>query len=1141
MKKTQFTELFANIRATLVSFLSIVLFVALGVGLYSGLCWSAKGIYDASDNAYKAGNFHDVEVTFPYGITADDIAAVKSLDGVSDCDPGYISYQRFDLGKGNKNAAVRSVSSSVDVLTVNEGSLPSGPGQIAVDSLSARANDIHIGDVISFTHDAEKTSTGAKDSDGMKYLTCDSYTVTALVTSPAYLSQDSSSYGSTTTGGAVNSLMFIDESNFDFNELGGYYNTLLVTSDELADLSVYSEQYKTKAAELVQRISDESSARAQERFDGFIAAKQAQVDEARARLKAAGVKASDGKKKIVAAQKTIDEKTRNVEDAQLELDVTLKLLNSQEKMTKKQLAQVESQIETFDQRYKEARANVDERVSKVDDLVAEKKGVHAYSKEVSNAYSELASTHADIEKRYAAGQISSPERTAENSVACKTFASSIAASEKNLKKNSPTVYKRCGDSVGNITKAAKALQYVDSENLSSVIMASSNMVAQAKTLETAYDSMMKEAKDAAKSATTQMNTFKTSLENVKKSYKRQSDQLKAKIAAGRQKVDAGQAQVDDGKKKLAAAQKKVNDKTQVLLDAQAQLEDGKRQLDEAQSKIDNTTAMSWILMPANYNGGVVTTKSITDMLRNLRGSMASLFVIVGLLVCYSAISRIVHEQITQLGTKKALGFTNGEVTLFYLAYSATAVVLGALIGIGVAMLVVEPILLPSLNQTVLPTPAPAFGFSDFATISVIELVLILLSTYIACRGVLRRSAIELLQGEKPPQNKQRFYEKWNIWNRLPLLTQTIVNNCINDRRRIVSTLIGVAGCTALIVSAVALKDNISTSFSIQENEICTYDIAVTASSASDDEKSGYTVEDLLDDKGLVHAKVMRSSLALTCPDNEQLVASLYVPQNEEEFSQVFHLRSLGAGDGAGVLDGVWVSYAYANAFKAKVGDKLNLKNSLGQQFEIPIAGFFAYHSFGMPVVMSAGAYEHYMGVEPTYSRYLVDTAGQSKNDLAAELKQTTDYVSWSNEAAQIRHLSSLFQRLSNTMVAIYTALSALMAVIVLLNLNIMFINEKKRELIVLMINGYSVRDAKKYISRDAIVITVIGIVLGCLLGIVMGFFTVSSAETSMMAVMKFASWKACLAGAVLAGVFSAAMTAVALRLIPRFKLTDINK
>ena len=117
----------------------------------------------------------------------------------------------------------------------------------------------------------------------------------------------------------------------------------------------------------------------------------------------------------------------------------------------------------------------------------------------------------------------------------------------------------------------------------------------------------------------------------------------------------------------------------------------------------------------------------------------------------------------------------------------------------------------------------------------------------------------------------------------------------------------------------------------------------------------------------------------------------------------------------------------------------------------------------------------------------------------------------------------------------------LLAVIVLLNLNIMFINEKKRELIVLMINGYSTKDAKRYIYRDSIVMTNIGILLGCLLGIVMDYMTVCSAEGPTMAVMKFASWKACLAGDVLAALFAAAMTAIALRYIPRFQLTDINK
>lgn len=1137
MKKTQFIELFSNIKATLVSFLSIVLFVALGVGLYSGLCWSAKALQGQTNNALKDANMHDVEVNFPYGITPDDIDAVSSLDGVSGVEAGYVSYQGVDMSEGVKNAIVRSVTSGIDCVTVDEGTLPASVGEAAIDSMFAYDYNVHIGDTLSLVHDAQSTAS----ESGMRYLKTDKVTVTALVTSPAYLSKNRASYGTNSSGDSIECVMFVPEEAFDFSELGGYYNTLLVASDALDGLSVYSDEYKAKATQLVERIQSEGSVRAQTRFNDFIGAKQKQVDKARARLQKFQAKAENGVERVMNAQKKIDAKTREVEDAQLELNVTSKLLDSQEQMTRSQLDQIETQITKFEGAYATARAVVDDRVAQVKNLKKERKGVDAYVASLNKSFNTLDSSYKDITSRFESNEISQEERDNLVVRACDVFSADVKAASKRFKKTSPTIYKRSKAAVDAIDVASEKIVTVQAEEMSTALQLADGIIGQAEAISQSGSFLENEATSAASDATTQMNSFKDALADVRSSYDKQKAHLDSVISDSRTRILNGRSQVADGTARLVEAQKKVDSKTDDLLAAQTKLDDGKKQLEEAQSQIDDTVTMGWICMPAHYNGGVIFSNGITDVLKNLRASMASLFVIVGLLVCYSAVSRIVHEQVRQLGTKKALGFTNSEVTLFYLSYSAAAVILGAVCGIAIAMLVVEPILIPSINQTVLGGMPPVFAIGDFAVVSAIELVLILLSTYIACRGVLKRSAIELLQGEKPPQNKKRFYEKWNIWSRLPLLTQTVVNNCVNDRRRIISTLVGVAGCTALIVSAVTLKDNVGESFIVQENDICTYNAFVYTNNGDDASQDDYLVADLLQDKGLVNSQVMRSTLSLACPDGDQRVASLYVPQDQASFAQLFRLHSLNSGKGTGALDGVWVTSAYANSFHAKEGDTVKLKNSLGQQFEVPIVGFFEYYSSGIPMVMSAGAYEHFMGVEPEYSGYIVDTGDETLAEFTDELWQASDFRSVSDEARYTRYLSSIFEQLSNTVVAIYIGLSALMAVIVLLNLNTMFINEKKRELIVLMINGYSVRDAKRYIYRDSIVMAVVGILLGCLLGIAMGYITVCSAEGPTMAVMKFASWKACLMGGVLAAVFTAAMTAIALKRIPRFQLTDINK
>ena len=180
---------------------------------------------------------------------------------------------------------------------------------------------------------------------------------------------------------------------------------------------------------------------------------------------------------------------------------------------------------------------------------------------------------------------------------------------------------------------------------------------------------------------------------------------------------------------------------------------------------------------------------------------------------YSAVGRIVNEQVTQIGTKKALGLRSREITLSFLAYSGMAVIVGALVGVVAGVIVVEGIISQALSSQFLFAGYPPYiGIPLAIAITAIELVLVLIATWIACRSILKKHAVELLRGKQPPKSVTRFYEKWKIWDKLPLLTQTMVNNCVNDKRRMFSTIVGVAGCAALIVTAITLNDDVLASY-----------------------------------------------------------------------------------------------------------------------------------------------------------------------------------------------------------------------------------------------------------------------------------------------------------------------------------------
>ena len=545
-------------------------------------------------------------------------------------------------------------------------------------------------------------------------------------------------------------------------------------------------------------------------------------------------------------------------------------------------------------------------------------------------------------------------------------------------------------------------------------------------------------------------------------------------------------------------------------------------------------------LPLSENdAGTTSVTTFSDVTNNLSISMAALFIIVGLLVSYFAVSRLVHEQVIQIGTKKALGFRKGEITLSFLLYSGIAVLAGAIIGAIVGYLLVEGIIGGVLaSMFAFGTYPPYFGWTLFIIMTVLELGLILGATYFACRNVLKQHAVELLRGEKPPTGKARFYERWNVWDKLPLFIQTIVNNCINDKRRMLSTIVGVAGSTALIVTAITLNNDVLKSYDAHYED--TYGFNAIAYIDNTVEDAADSVESTLRAEGADASRVLMKHCILDLPNGNGSTVRIVVPLDESTFDQLYHVNPTMGASFDPSSDGAWISQAYAEHTGAKVGDALSIGGDDGAKHEVPIVGIYEFWLTYHEVVMGVDYYQKEFG-EASSNALLVQTGDADFDSLKATLSNVAGFDSFVDDAKEQHRNFETFSRVSSAVVAIYLALAALMAIVVLLNLNVMFIEEKKRELIVLMINGFSVKQAKNYISYDSIVLTILGILIGIILGCTMGSITVAAVEPSTSVFMKSPDAWAIIIGIAGSAILALIMGVIALRRIPKFSLTDINK
>ena len=1121
MKHTQLTELLQNIKATFVSFFSIVMFVALGVGIFTGISWTAPALENSVDELYQTNNLHNVQIQYPYGVTDEDIKKISAVEGVTKVEPGWFSYQTYHSSSGDQTVKVQTLPGTINELIVVDGELPAKVGEIAMKSSSAKDMELSIGDTIRFAND------GSNDSE-MKYLEESSFTITALVESPEYAARSTQTFGmSTAPNSAINLIAWVPGDTFKKSAFQDGYPCVNVSCESLKGINTFTDEYAQASAPIVKAISALGDELGPARYDDLHAKVQDKVDEGAKQLEEARQKVSDGQAQIEQGEKTLEEKRAQLESGEQQLAQGLPLLQ-----------QKQAEFESGKKQYKSKTAELSEAQSQYDNAMAaieQAKGslstlkgtVSAEEAAQAQAKADYESTKKDLDKQLKAKKITQKEYD-------KKLAAAAAARDKAVEDSNARIDAACKSTSADYKKATGedmpiALTH---KNVDAAIAAADKALANVDNVKVTFKGKTVKLGDAKN----ELSKGWSEAEAAKKKLDAAESELSnrwSQYYAGLNAAEAGKAELSEGEKKLEDAKAELEE-------GKKKVADGEKQLAEGQAQLEEMRKYDWTVLARSQNGGVIEATTFCDVTSSLSFSMAALFIIVGLLVSYSAVSRIVHEQITQIGTKKALGLRGREITTSFLAYSGLAVIVGAIIGGIVGDYVVEGIIGGVLGERFITGKYdPYFGVQLFVVVTALELVLVLGATWLACRSILKEHAVELLKGEKPPASKTRFYEKWGIWEKLPLFTQTIVNNCINDKRRVFSTIVGVAGCTALIITAITLNNDVLKSYDRHYENVFDFNGIVYVKSPVDE--SIKNVESKLVDEVDSYAKLVRKSMRAELPNGNSAAFAVLVPDDAESFDRIYHVNSIKGEPLDLSTDGVWVTQAYVNHNPANIGDTITVDAGDGSKHQLEIRGVFEYWLTDYEIVMGKDFYQAEFDTKYEPNVIYVNTGERDIADVMWSLKDVDGFYSLEYDKINQAKNFTDFSSVSRTVVLIYLVLAILMAVVVLLNLNVMFIDEKKRELIVLMINGFSVRDAKRYIYNDTIVLTAIGIIIGVVVGCSMGSLTVGSMEPMTATFVKGVDGIAVLAGVLGSAALAFIMCAIALRRISKFNLTDINR
>lgn len=565
--------------------------------------------------------------------------------------------------------------------------------------------------------------------------------------------------------------------------------------------------------------------------------------------------------------------------------------------------------------------------------------------------------------------------------------------------------------------------------------------------------------------------------------------------------------------------------------ARKSLDDAKVEFADAKEKVGDIKLKDWIISVRNDIGDIRGVKNIVDGIYGLSYSMSIIFLLVAVVVCHAAISRMIDEQRTLIGAQKALGFTSKEILNHYMLYNVLCAFLGILLGWVAGVVIVENLVNYIFKPDFLLGKIPlAFAWKEAFLTAAICLTVFLTATYVACARLVKMPATELLRGEVPVRGKGFFFEKWGSYKRLSLYSRTMIKNVLSDPGRMMTTIMGVVGCIALLVICFSLKIAIENSSVVQFDKYFMYENRLIIDT-SVGEKEDF--EQVLEENNISYTVIQDKLKKFRTDGSSWETAHIVAASDSDELKEFMNIWNVDTKSTASLPeDGIFVSRKCAEKNDLSAGSVVEFMDTEGNPREFKIVGviehYLPYHLF----VTSDSYYENAMGEAADECVFLLKG---NINGLYENVRELDGFLSLKDNSEFKRSADAV-----NLVILICLALSAVMALLVLLNQIVMHINRKARELAVMRINGYTLRETRAYVYKDNIILTISGLILGSGFGIVLSYIVVRIIETGANRYVRTPNIPACLYACAVGALFALIVNLIALRKIKHLNLTNVS-
>ena len=615
--------------------------------------------------------------------------------------------------------------------------------------------------------------------------------------------------------------------------------------------------------------------------------------------------------------------------------------------------------------------------------------------------------------------------------------------------------------------------------------------------------MLKQSKQTIKAGIEQINNgittgkqeienAKTQLQNAKNELTKKEKQYEATKTANYSSLENAKIEIEKSKTELEKGEKELEEKQEEFKD---KIADAESKLIDSREKIANIENPTWYVLDRYSNTGYNSFIQDTESIENISKVFPIVFFMVALLISLTSMTRMVEEQRTQIGTLKALGYNKLQIASKYVIYAGLACVIGGVLGMSVGFVLLPQIIWTMYQMMYQMTDNIHISFNIIIGGMGLLLICVCIigATIYAVLKELVQTPSTLMRPKAPKMGKRVLLEKIPfIWKRLSFSQKVTVRNIFRYKKRFLMTIIGILGCTALIVVGFGVRDSIRCIMPNQFEKVFNYDMQIGLKNGLEDEQKQKYIISLQEKTELekVVETYMTSNIAKN-QENEEDV-QIIVPKEPKDLDEVINLTDVKTGEKVQLEENaICLTDKVAELLNVKQGDTITLKDSKDKERQVKISNIvenYVYHY----VYMSRITYENLYG--ENYNTNMLFTKNnnlseEQETNLATEIMNQSEVASISRNSSIMNLLDDTMKSL-NYVVIILIVSAGLLAFVVLYNLSNVNISERIRELATIKVLGFYDKEVYSYVTRETVILTAIGIVLGLIGGYFLNYFII---------------------------------------------------